>query len=226
MILGMLVISNLTVKSRLPPNKTPVVMMEFIKPFREPAYLLLTIASFLFFFGLFIPFTFLILQGRSIGMSPRLAAYLIPILNAASLFGRIFPGWIADRVGRFNVMIVTTFFSAVLVLALWRNAHTNASVIVFGALFGFGSGAYVSLGPALVAQISDVRQIGVRNGSLFAFVSLAALTGSPIAGAISARDHGGFEGLQVFSGTVMLVGAVFFAAARISLVGWKVAIRV
>ena len=83
LILGLLVISNLTVRSRLPPNKTPVVLKDFVRPFTERTYVLITIASILFFFGIFIPFTYLILQGRSIGMSPRLARYLIPILNAS-----------------------------------------------------------------------------------------------------------------------------------------------
>ena len=146
--------------------------------------------------------------------------------DSPSLFGRILPGWIADRVGRFNVMIFTSFFSGIIVLALWCHAHTNASVIVFAALFGFSSGAFVSISPALVAQISDVRQIGVRNGSLFAVISVAALTGSPIAGAISTHQHGRFDGLQIFAGSFMLVGALFFTAARISLAGFKVGVKV
>ena len=37
-------------------------------------------------------------------MSPNLAQYLVSILNAASFFGRTMPGYIADKVGRFNTM--------------------------------------------------------------------------------------------------------------------------
>ena len=33
--------------------------------------------------GMFIPFTFIVVEAQSHGMSPRLAAYLVPILNAA-----------------------------------------------------------------------------------------------------------------------------------------------
>ena len=63
---------------------------------------------------------------------------------------------------------------------------------------GFGSGAFVSLSPSLIAQISDVRQIGVRTGSLFAVISIAALISQPIGGAIIQRWHGSYTGLQIY----------------------------
>jgi hypothetical protein len=62
LILGMLVFANLTVKSRLSPNPKKLVVMEFISPLREPAFCLICIASFFFFFGTFLPFNFIILQ--------------------------------------------------------------------------------------------------------------------------------------------------------------------
>ena len=129
-------------------------------------------------------------------MSPSLAIYLIPILNAASIFGRIVPGIIADRFGRFNVMIVTTGFSAIMVLALWLPSSGNAPIIVFCVLYGFSTGAFVSLGPALIAQISPIREIGVRSGTFFLCVSFGGLTGNPIGGALVGQDNGGFLFLQ------------------------------
>src|ERR1700712_3352673 len=136
-------------------------------------------------------------------MSANLAVYLLPILNAASIFGRILPGILADRVGRFNVMIITTAFSAIIVLALWLPSASNAPIIVFCVLYGFSSGAFVSLGPALIAQISPIREIGVRNGTFFLFVAVGGLTGNPIGGALITSDHGGFRYLQIFCGLAM-----------------------
>jgi MFS family permease len=83
-LLGMLVIANLTVKSRLTPKPKPVVIMEFITPLKEAAFTLTTLASFMFFFGLFLPFTYIILQGQHDGMSENLSNYLVPIINATS----------------------------------------------------------------------------------------------------------------------------------------------
>lgn len=61
-ILGMLVIANLTVKSRLTPKPRPVEVMEFIRPLKEPAFAIMCVASFMFFFGTFLPFNYVILQ--------------------------------------------------------------------------------------------------------------------------------------------------------------------
>jgi MFS family permease len=62
MLLGMLIIANLTVKSRLAPNPRKLDVMEFVRPLREPAFALICVASFMFFFGTFLPFNFVILQ--------------------------------------------------------------------------------------------------------------------------------------------------------------------
>jgi MFS family permease len=81
-ILGMLIIANLTVKSRLKPRPKPFVIIEFIRPFKDITFLLVTMGSWFFFFGMFLPFTYIILQAQADGMSANLSNYLIPILNA------------------------------------------------------------------------------------------------------------------------------------------------
>jgi MFS family permease len=172
-------------------------------------------------------------------MSTSLSLYLLSILNAASyvcldnistsretlicnrIFGRILPGMIADRIGRFNVMIITTAFSAIIVLALWLPSRGNAPIIVFCVLYGFSSGAFVSLGPSLIAQISPIREIGVRNGTFFFFVSVGGLTGSPIGGALISRDNGDFTYLQIFCGVTMAAGALLYLASRWVQCGFK-----
>jgi len=152
-------------------------------------------------------------------MSVDLSNYLISILNAASIFGRIIPGYIGDKIGRFNMMVIISYLSAVLVFALWTPSSGSVPIILFAALYGFSTGAFVSLAPALVAQISDIREFGVRSGALFAVVSFGALTGNPIAGALISKYDGGFRGAQFFAGAVLLGASTLFLATRWRLVG-------
>jgi MFS family permease len=119
-------------------------------------------------------------------------------------------------------MIGTCLVSGTLVLALWIPAANNAAVIMFAILYGFFSGAFGSMSPALVAQISPIKQIGTRVGTLFSCVALASLTGNPIGGALVGRNNGDFTYLQIFCGVAMLVGTFFFFMARWALVGFKV----
>lgn len=226
LILGLLIMTNLTVRSRRIHdfNSKPLLppLAPMIKPLREPPFLLLVFAMFFFSFGTFLPFDFLILQAETKGMSADLSNYLISILNAASLPGRVLPGILADRLGRFNTMTLTSLISAILVLALWLPSNSNVAIICFAALYGCFSGAYVSLGPSLIAELSPIEQIGVRNGSIYFFVAVAVLVGNPIGGALVADDDAGrgFAYLQIFSGCMMGAGAAFFVMVRVKVGGW------
>lgn len=60
----------------------PFSIMDFVRPFKELPLILLTVGAFLFFMGMFLPMNYLIIQAVQQGMSQRLAAYLLPILNA------------------------------------------------------------------------------------------------------------------------------------------------
>jgi MFS family permease len=142
-------------------------------------------------------------------------------ISLPSILGRILPGILADRLGRFNVMIGITLISVIVTLALWIPVKDTAGILVFAAIFGFSSGGFISLGPALIAQISDIRQIGTRVGTGFVFQSIGGLTGSPLAGALITADSGSFMGLQIFCGISMFVGVSLFAMARYSQAGFK-----
>ncbi|KAF2202891.1 MFS general substrate transporter [Delitschia confertaspora ATCC 74209] len=223
LILGLLTVALLTVRSRLPPRRRDFKLAHFLEPFKDRRWTFLAGASFLFFMGMFIPINFIEVQSLANGMSQKMASYLIPILNATSIFGRIVPGILADKLGRFNMQIFMSFLSGILVLALWLPSSSNVAFITFSAFYGFSSGAFVSLAPAQTAYISKVELIGIRTGMLFALISFAGLAGSPIAGAIVTREHGGFHELQAFTGVMMLAGAAMFVVTRIVVGGMKFA---
>ena len=227
LLLGVVLIGNFTIKSRLPPAKRPLRFMDFIDPYKEPVFLVMTIGIWFVYIGGFLPFTFIVVQARAQGMSDSLAGYLVAILNAASTFGRIIPAHFGDLYGVFNVMIVFTFFGALVNLALWLpstivSGNTNALIIVFTILYGFASGCFFSIIMAMVASISDIRKIGVRTGSMYVIASLGVLIGSPVAGAIQVHGNGnGFLGLTIFSGVLLAVGAAFVAWSRVLKTGFK-----
>lgn len=144
-----------------------------------------------------------------------------PPFPAPSIPGRILPGILADKVGRYNTIIAVTFVSAVICLAVWIPIGSTAGIIAFVTVFGFSSGGFVSLAPACVAQISEMRDMGTRVGTAFAVQSFGALTGSPIGGAIAAAHDGSFLGLQLFCGLCMLAGSTVLLFARFIQVGLK-----
>lgn len=221
MFLALCGISCVTIKSRLPPHPKPLRLSDYVAPFKEPKFTIVVIASFFLFWGLFLPFNYLILQAQDAGIDPTLVPYILPILNALSIPGRILPGFFGDRLGRFNTMIFISALSGIITLALWiPGSKSTAAIIVYGGIFGFSSGGIISLLPACMAQISDIRQIGTRNGVNLFSAAIGALTGSPIGGAIIGTGKN-YLGLQLFTGITMLAGSLLYVIARTVLIGPK-----
>jgi hypothetical protein len=83
LLLGLLVIGNLCISSRLPPSQKGFHVKEFVGPFKENVFVLLTASSFFVYLGGFLPFTFIVVEARERGMGSGLAGYLVVIINAA-----------------------------------------------------------------------------------------------------------------------------------------------
>ncbi|KAH8889987.1 monocarboxylate permease-like protein-like protein [Thozetella sp. PMI_491] len=217
LILALCLFANFTVQSRLRHTPKPINIRDYWQPFREAPFATFALGYFLFYLGFFIPYNFIILEAERYGMSSSLAGYLVPVLNAGGSVGRIAPGWLADRIGRFNVMIMVTIFSAIVVLALWIPGQSNGAIIAFCVLYGFSSGAFITLAPAILAQISPLPQLGARQGICFAFIAIASLLSNPIAGALVPNTGvDPFWKLQLFAGMVMVGGAIMITVARIA----------
>jgi hypothetical protein len=83
LILGLLVIGNACISSRLPPSKKRVELKAFVVPFHERCFVLLTASSWFIYLGGFLPFTFIVASARREGMSAALAGYLVAVVNGA-----------------------------------------------------------------------------------------------------------------------------------------------
>lgn len=96
MFLGLLIIGNLTIRSRLPPKSTPIAASQFLVPFKEPPFLFVALGSFFFFWGVFLPTNFIILQAQHDGMSLNLSGYILAILSAGRYYDPILDLWCAS----------------------------------------------------------------------------------------------------------------------------------
>ncbi|KAB8227597.1 major facilitator superfamily domain-containing protein [Aspergillus alliaceus] len=208
MILFLLILANLTIKSRVPPNPCKLFKETLARPFHEFKAVLLIVGFFILTFSIFVPMYYLV-------------SHLVAILNAGSLFSCLSAGIFADKIGSYNIFVVISYIAGIVVLALWIPAMSNAGNIVFDILFGFSTGAYVALAPGLVVKLSSFAEIGYRTGLLFLFASIGGLTTNPIAGAIWQHSNGSYTGIKVFSGVFLIVGSTLVAGVRLHQTGLK-----
>ncbi|CAM1502358.1 Fc.00g043420.m01.CDS01 [Cosmosporella sp. VM-42] len=215
MIGVMLALANILITTANPPKglagRRSLVSLAV---FKKPTYLLFAAGSFLFFWGIFGPFNYLPLFADD-SSTRSVALYTVSIVNAASMPGRIIPNFFSDRVGNLKCLTIAAATSGVMVLVIWLpiNYHkSRAGLIIFCLVFGFTSGAYVSLmTPALIEVAGGhTTDLGVMLGTYFAIISIASLTGLPIQGAIVPTDGDAdvqLMGLIVFCGATMLCGS-------------------
>lgn len=203
--------ASVAVKPRVPPRTTNFWVSE---AFKNLKFNLLIASMFFLFMGMFTPLFFIPVYAVSIGMSATLAGYLLAILNAASTFGRVIPGVLADKYGRLNIYALGGFANAIVIFCMSSTSST-AGLVVYTAVFGFVSGSIISgASAALSVCVDDPRDIGTYLGMGMAVSSLGALIGPPVNG-VFVDKYGGFFEVSMFSGSACLVGSLIVVTAKL-----------
>ncbi|OCK82669.1 putative MFS monocarboxylate transporter [Lepidopterella palustris CBS 459.81] len=145
------------------------------------------------------PVYFFSAYARTLGYSATSGANFIAASNAASAGGKVVLGYVADRLGRLNTLLVCTLISAAAALGLWfpstfagsteagdgnSNSKAKGLFIAFTVLYGVFAGAYVSLFPTVLVELFGVQHFASVNGFLYMVRGFGTLLGTPIAGAL------------------------------------------
>ncbi|KAL2008047.1 hypothetical protein VTN00DRAFT_8029 [Thermoascus crustaceus] len=190
------------------------------------------LSCFFMMWGSYAPLSYLPEMAQRAKMPQALVNYIVPIGNIGTTVGRILPGWLSDRVGRFNVMFGLSTLSGILVTVWWLllNYYPSvAGIVLFALVYGVACGGFLSLVSPCVADLSGnrIEELGTDLGVCYVALACGSLTGLPIGGAIKdSTPDDSFAGLILFSGAAVLMSGVCMLAARISLVGWKPWIKI
>ncbi|KAB8072491.1 hypothetical protein BDV29DRAFT_202313 [Aspergillus leporis] len=132
----------------------------------------------------------------------QLAFYLLSVITTGSGFGRVLPNFFANRIGPFNIICSSTIFCGGL-----------RGMVVIALLYGFFSGAFVSLPPTCFVRLSPDRSlIGTRMGMGYAVMAVDNLIGTPSAGSIL-QDRG-FNAMWIFSAVISIAGGLTMMISR------------
>ncbi|KAI0414294.1 putative MFS monocarboxylate transporter [Xylaria grammica] len=219
--------SDETTPEEKPRAEHPIKVM-----FKNFTFVLLCLGLALTYLGLFTPFFYVSTYAVSKGASSSTAFYLISAINAASFFGRVVPGQLADRYGHFNICTLSVLTSGIIAFT-WTAAYNLPGMIIWSIAYGFTSGAVISLQSACAGKISKPEQQGTALGLVLGTVSVTqvssiasyrsspanqgnrSLVGTPISGQILSR--GGYLGLGIWTGVTLLTGGLVLVLARLKL---------
>src|SRR6185295_3475319 len=144
------------------------------------------------------------------GYSQGDAARIISLVLAVSIAGRLFMGWLADRVPRkFVMLIIYLLVASAIPLLLLR--PSPSSMYVFAAVFGLGLGGEYLIIPLMAAELFGVRVLGRVMGIVLTADGVAEATAPMLVANLHDRT-GSYD-----IGFVTLVCAALAGAVAIAL---------
>ncbi|KAJ8516579.1 hypothetical protein ONZ45_g6114 [Pleurotus djamor] len=140
--LGLLVISNLLMKdnSAYNPHLRKTSGHDILTDY---PFWIFTIGLLCLTCALFFPYFYLELFAINNDIPPYIAFYLIAVLNAGGIIGRIAAGLLSHHFGPFNVIVVALLCTTGLMFGLF-GIETVASSMAFAVLYGIFSGTGVA----------------------------------------------------------------------------------
>ncbi|KAI0087080.1 MFS general substrate transporter [Irpex rosettiformis] len=214
----LLAIANLCTKRRLPPKHSQTSIS--LRAFTNPPFAFYCAAGFMAFLGLYTVLTYISVSAKESGIADDFAFYYVAIVNAGGALGRGILGRMGDRFGPLSVIAPSTFVAGVLTYA-WPFVTSKGGLIAVGIVYGVASGGFLALLGAPTAHMGDLQENGTRLGLFLTCMSLGALAGPPISGAIKDKT-GSFTLVGVWAGTAIMLSVVLFTLARYSqLRGWS-----
>ncbi|KAJ6153694.1 hypothetical protein N7470_006653 [Penicillium chermesinum] len=179
---------------------------------KQPALQLTCVSMFVIYLSMFSPFFYATSYATKMGFSSELSFYTVSIVNGASFFGRVLPGLLADKYGKFNCCIVSTIAAGIVALC-WTKATTVAGLVIWCAAYGFASGGIISLQQACAAQVSTPGTLGLSIGTVVGSSAFSAMANVPVSGALAEKY--GYLALSLYSGVPLLVGGILLIFARL-----------
>ncbi|GME82838.1 unnamed protein product [Ambrosiozyma monospora] len=203
--------ATILLKPRLPPPKRKPGQNFLRINFRvilNYRFMTISLCFMLFIMSLFPGLFYIDLFCKRIQVSENLTKYSVAIVNASACFGRIIPGYVADKVGRLNILIPFMILCGIFPLAIWMNVRSTGGTAAFCVLWGFVSGAPVSLMPSLVGQLFPAEDLPSYLSFFFTFGGIGALIGPIIAGTFIPKGDVigdmGFNKLAIYVGVFEL----------------------
>ncbi|KAK0460609.1 major facilitator superfamily domain-containing protein [Desarmillaria tabescens] len=212
---GVLIIALLLMRTRLPPTprKDGSTLLHMRAFFREGPYIATVVGTMFILAGLYFPIFFLQLSAIKNGINANLAFYVLPVLNAFTILGRVIPSLFVHRMGIYNFMIPCVASCSVLIYCT-LTVKTVAATYIIALLYGLFVGAYLGfLAPMVGSLAKRDSEIGARMGICFTFTGFGGLVGNPISGALLTSSYIWWRP-SLFAGLCVTCGAILFTFAR------------
>ena len=131
---------------------------------------------------------------------------LVVILSVFNALGRVAGGFLSDRAGRTNALLIVFLVQAANMF-LFSFYHSIPALIAGSVIAGLAYGALFALFPAATADFFGVNNLGVNYGMVFTGWGVAGIIG-PVTGGLVADITGAYNISYIVSALMLIAGAI------------------
>ena len=118
------------------------------------------------------------------GLTAAVAGSAVGILALFNAGGRITWGFVSDKIGRANSMIIMFLLQGIMMLVLMKMGSTVLLLTIAAAWVGFNYGGIFALFPSATADFFGTKNLGVNYGFVFTSYGVAGIFGPILGGKV------------------------------------------
>jgi OFA family oxalate/formate antiporter-like MFS transporter len=145
-------------------------------------------------------------------LSAKTAALTLSFLAMGNTAGRIFWGWVSDKVGRYHALM-SMYLLAGITMSLIGFVSTVEAFVLALMLVGLCFGGFLGIFPSITADMFGAKNLGMNYGIMFTAYGLAAYVGPRLASTIKESNNGDYTQAFVLSASLSLLGIAMTYAA-------------
>lgn len=128
---------------------------------------------------------------EKVGLTAAVAAGAVAFLSLGNTLGRVFWGFVSDKIGRFTTLLIMYSLSAVALFGL-ISAATYGLFVVTIMLVAACFGGFFGIFPALTADNFGLKNLGVNYGVIFVSYGIAGIIAPTLAAYLKEASGGDY----------------------------------
>jgi OFA family oxalate/formate antiporter-like MFS transporter len=140
-------------------------------------------------------------------LTPAVAVGIVASMGLANALGRVFWGFISDKIGRLGALLLMFTATSAVMFALPAMALAHQTLLVAVLVVSACYGGYLGIFPSVCADYFGLKNLTVNYALLFSAFSIAAIAG-PMVGARIFLKTGSYANAFVIAGAVSAAGGL------------------
>lgn len=142
-----------------------------------------------------------------IKITPRAAAVAVGVLALANTGGRIFWGWVSDKIGRLPTVVAMFVLGGIAMLTLPQVSGLIGFIAVL-VVIGLCFGGFMGIFPSITADNFGAKNLGMNYGVMFTAFGFAAFVGPRLAATMKELCGGDYTYAFLIAAALSAVGIV------------------